>query len=118
VSDLARLQIDDRGDVVVASVRGELDISNAPSTGEAIASEVQTEARALIVDFGELEFLDSSGISMLFNLARRLGDRRQELHLVAPHAGAVGRVLQIVEFERAAPVHATLEDALAATSVY
>jgi anti-anti-sigma factor len=114
LSDLAKLEIEERGEVCVASVRGELDVSNAPATGDAIASEVRIEARALIVDFSELEFLDSSAISMLFSLARRLGERRQELHVVAPQAGAVARVLEIVEFDRAAPVHDSLDEALAA----
>ena len=93
---------------------GELDISNSPATGDAIASEVRSEARGLIVDFSELGFLDSSGISMLFNLARRLGERRQEMRVVAPREAAVARVLDIVEFDRAAPVHASLDEALAA----
>jgi len=100
--------------VAVASVRGELDVSNSAATGDAIASELQLEARCLIVDFSELNFLDSSAISMLFSLARRLGERRQELRVVAPEGKAVGRVLDIVEFGRAAPVHGTLDDALAA----
>jgi anti-sigma B factor antagonist len=100
--------------VTVAKVRGELDISNASATGDAIAAEVRIDARGLVVDFSELEFLDSSAISMLFSLARRLAERRQELHLVAPQGAAVGRVLDIVEFDRAAPVHTTVDEALAA----
>jgi anti-sigma B factor antagonist len=114
LNGLAQLTIVDRGQVAVASVRGELDISNSMATGDAIAAELQIEARVLIVDFSELEFLDSSAISMLFSLARRLGERRQALHVVAPQTGAVARVLDIVEFDRAAPVHASLDDALAA----
>ena len=114
MNELARLTIEDRGEVAVASVRGELDISNSTTTGDAIASELPNEARGLVVDFSELEFLDSSAIGMLFSLARRLGERRQELHVVAPHNAAVTRVLDIVEFDRAAPVHQTLDEALAA----
>ena len=68
------------------------------------------------MDFTRLEFIDSSGIAMLFNLARRLGARRQELRVVARDGEPVARVLEIVEFERAAPVHETLDEALAQTS--
>jgi anti-anti-sigma factor len=117
MNELARLATEQHGDVTVATVRGELDISNATETGDAIAAGLDNSARGLVVDFSELEFLDSSGISMLFALARRLADRRQELHLVAPKGAAVGRVLDIVEFDRAAPVHATRDDALAALGV-
>jgi len=114
--DLVQLEIEERGDVVIAHVRGELDLAGAPSTGEAIGEAVPTSARALIVDFSGLEFIDSSGIAMLFGLARRLGSRRQELRVVALDGKPVARVLEIVEFDRAAPVHETLDEALAGIS--
>ena len=112
--DLVRLEIEERGDVVIASVSGELDLAGAPSTGEAIGEAVPTSARVLVVDFSTLEFIDSSGIAMLFNLARRLGSRRQELRVVAEDGKPVARVLEIVEFDRAAPVHEGLDEALSA----
>ena len=111
--DLVQLEIEEQGDVVIARVTGELDLAGAPATGEAIGDAVPTSARALVVDFSGLEFIDSSGIAMLFNLARRLGSRRQELRVVAPDGEPVARVLDIVEFGRAAPLHQTLDDALA-----
>jgi anti-anti-sigma factor len=102
------------GQVVVASLTGELDISGAEPTGNQIADAVPSSARGLVVDMTELEFIDSSGISMLFSLARRVGSRRQELRVVAQPGGPVARVLDIVEFDRAAPVHADLDSAVAA----
>ena len=59
------------------------------------------------MDFSELEFIDSSGMAMLFGLVRRLGSRRQELRVVARSGEPVARVLEIVEFDRAAPIHET-----------
>jgi hypothetical protein len=50
---------------------------------------------------------------MLFGLARKLGSRRQELRVVARDGRPVGRVLEIVEFDRAARVYETLDEALA-----
>ena len=114
--DLVQLDIEERGDVVIARVGGELDLAGAPATGEAIGEAVPTSARALVVDFTKLEFIDSSGIAMLFNLVRRLGSRRQELRVVAIDGKPVARVLEIVEFDRAAPVHETRDAALAQLS--
>ena len=74
--DLVRLELEERDDVVIAHVSGELDLAGAPETGEAIAAALPTSARALVVDFTALDFIDSSGIAMLFNIARRLGSRR------------------------------------------
>jgi anti-anti-sigma factor len=112
MTDLVGLDIERRGDVVVAHVTGELDLAGAPRTGESIADAVATSARGLVVDFSSLDFIDSSGVAMLFTLARRLGGRRQELRVVAPDGSPVARVLGIVEFERAAPIHEDLESAV------
>src|ERR1044072_2156286 len=99
---LVQLEIEERGDVVIASVSGELDLAGAPSTGETIGEAVPTSARTLIVDFSTLASIDASGIAMLFNRARRVGARRQELRVVARSGEPVARVLEIVEFNRAA----------------
>jgi anti-anti-sigma factor len=115
VTELVELEVEAQGEVVIARVRGELDIAGAPAMGERIHDAVPISARTLVVDFSELDFIDSSGIAMLFGLARRLGSRRQELRVVAGSGKPVSRVLQIVEFDRAAPVHESLDEALAAT---
>ena len=113
---LVGLEIEERGEVVIARVTGALDIAEAAVTGARVSEALPSEARGLVVDFTRLEFIDSSGIAMLFNLARRLGARRQELRVVARSGEPVTRVLEIVEFSRAAPVHETLDDALAQAS--
>jgi anti-anti-sigma factor len=113
LSDLVELAIEERDGVVVAQVGGELDIAGASRTGDAIAEAVPTTSPGLVVDFSKLEFIDSSGVAMLFGLARRLGGRRQQLRVVSPEGSPVTRVLDIVEFERAAPIVSDLEKALA-----
>ena len=115
MEDLVQVEIEDRDadDIVVARLSGELDIAGADRIGQAIAEAVPSSARGVVVDMSALEFIDSSGVSMLFALARRVSSRRQELRVVAPAGKPVARVLQIVEFERAAPVHADLDSAVA-----
>ena len=80
----------DGDDVVVARLTGELDIAGAEVRGRRIAEAVPSSARGVVVDMTELEFIDSSGVSMLFALARRVGSRRQELRVVAPAGQARG----------------------------
>ena len=111
--ELIGVEIEERDDdIVVARLTGELDISVAERTGQKIADAVPSSARGVVVDTTGLEFMDSSGVSMLFGLARRVGSHRQELRVVAPAGRPVARVLQIVEFDRAAPVHADVDSAL------
>jgi anti-anti-sigma factor len=111
-SELTQVDIEQRDDVVVARLSGELDISAAGATGQKIAEAVPSSARGLIVDMSGLEFMDSSGVSMLFALARQVGSHRQQLVVVAPTGRPVSRVLQIVEFDRAAPVREDLDAAV------
>ena len=115
-NELVSVEIEQREDaeVVVVRLAGELDISVVEPAGRQIAESVPSSARGVVLDMSALEFIDSSGISMLFSLARRVGSRRQELRVVAPSGGSVARVLEIVEFERAAPVHGDVESAVAA----
>jgi anti-sigma B factor antagonist len=103
-----------RDDVVVARLTGELDISLAESVGRQIAEAMPSSARGVVVDMSRLDFLDSSGVSMLFGLVRKVRSHRQELHIVAPAGTPVTRVLEIVEFDRAAPIHADADAAIAA----
>jgi anti-anti-sigma factor len=114
VTDLLRLELDARGDVVVARLAGELDLAGASGAGKALEQAVPPSARALVVDCTPLEFIDSSGVAMLFALSRGLASRRVEMSVVAEEGGAVDRVLDVVDFARAAPVHSRLEEALAA----
>jgi anti-anti-sigma factor len=114
MENLIGVEIEERDDVVVARLTGELDIAVAEGTSRKIGASVPSSARGLVVDMSALEFMDSSGVSMLFALARQVGSHRQELRVVAPTGTPVARVLQIVEFSRAAPVHEDLESAVAA----
>ena len=116
MTDIAQLELGERGAVIVATVTGELDASQAPLMGDQIAEGVPTSAKGLVVDFSSLEFIDSSGVAMLFGLARKLGSRRQRLSVVVNDGEAVARVLEIVDFGKAAPMHAELDAALADAS--
>jgi len=111
--DLVRVDTSERDGVVIARVTGELDVSGADLTGRTIAEAVPNDAPGLVVDFSDLDFIDSSGVAMMFMLSRRLGSRRQQLRCVVPEGSPVARVLEIVEFDRAAPVVGDLEAALA-----
>ena len=114
MSELTQVEIEQRDDVVVARLTGELDISAAESTGRKIADAVPSSASGVVVDMSRLEFMDSSGVSMLFALARQVASHRQQLVVVAPEGRPVSRVLQIVEFGRAAPVREDVDAAVTA----
>jgi anti-anti-sigma factor len=84
-----------RGDLLhpVVSLSGEIDGSNADELAERVAAAIGNDALALVLDLSGVSYLDSSGVRMVFRLARGLRDRQQELQLVIPTGSRVGRPL-------------------------
>jgi stage II sporulation protein AA (anti-sigma F factor antagonist) len=109
----ASLRSERRGDDVVVSLHGELDVFNAADMTAQIEAAVPSDAHGAVIDLSGVGFLDSTAIRKLFALAARLSERRQRVHVVSPNGSSVLRTLQLVEFTRAAPMHDTLQDALA-----
>jgi anti-anti-sigma factor len=114
VSDLAALEIDDGyDDVVVARLTGEVDLSNAWVVGDDLTAAVPNHALGLVLDLGSTSYLDSSGVSLVFDLADRLRKRQQQLRLVVPGGAPLRRVLGIVDPGGALPVVETVDAAVA-----
>jgi anti-sigma B factor antagonist len=109
----ATLESERLGDNVVVSVVGELDVFNAAEMVAGIEAAVPAEAHAAVIDLTGVGFLDSTAIRTLFGLTSRLQDRRQRVLIVTPGGSTVLRTLQLVEFSRAAPLHDSVEGALA-----
>ena len=101
-----------RGDHVIVSLSGELDVFNAAAMAAQIEAMVPPAAHGAVIDLTEVGFLDSTAIRKLFALAGRLTERRQRVAVVSPEGSSVLRTLQLVEFSRAAPMYDTLADAL------
>ena len=117
MSDLAAVEVDSTGgddDVVVARVRGEVDLSNADSVGEQLASAVPNRALGLVLDLSTTTYLDSSGVSLLFDMSERLRRRQQQLRLAIPDGTPLRRVLSIVAAGDALPIVPTVDEAVAA----
>lgn len=113
----ATLDSERRGHNVIVRVYGELDVFNAAEIVGSIESAVPTDAHGAVIDLTGVGFLDSTAIRKLFALTSRLAERRQRVQVVTPDGSTVLRTLQLVEFSRAAPMHDTLEEALAELGV-
>ena len=86
--------------VVVASLSGEIDLSNAAEITHTLLGGVPNEALGLVIDLSEVSYLDSAGVRMLAELDHRLGWRAQALRVVAPEESRSRRVLEIAGLER------------------
>jgi anti-sigma B factor antagonist len=109
----ATLESERHGDNVVVSVVGELDVFNASEITAAIEAAIPSDVHGAVIDLTGVGFLDSTAIRKLFGLTGRLRERRQRVLIATPGGSTVLRTLQLVEFSRAAPLHDSLEAALA-----
>jgi anti-anti-sigma factor len=93
---------------LVVHVTGEVDVSNASDLSGAIRGRVTNEAIGVIIDLSEVTFIDSSGLEVLFDLARRLKGRRQQLRLVVPPESHIDAVIEIVDLRATVEVDDSL----------
>jgi anti-anti-sigma factor len=112
---LADLALEDAdGGALIARIRGEVDASNAAELRMAIVERLSNETVGLILDFSDTSYLDSTGIALLFELARGLGARRQSLRIVVPPASPIRRVVDLCDVAGVAAVDDVSEASLAA----
>ena len=114
--ELARLSLETQGDVELARVAGEVDASNVDELSRRLLDAVSNQARAVVLDLSETSYIDSSGISLIFDAAARLRTRRQELRMVVTPRSFVGEVLAAVSMEQSVAIDPALDDAMRAVS--
>ena len=101
-------------DVVVATVSGEIDISNVAAVGATIAEALSHDALGLVVDLGSVSYIDSAGIRMLFELARRTETTRQSLGIALDDSSPVRRLLKITNIQEVVALCGTVDECAAA----
>jgi anti-sigma B factor antagonist len=67
---------------VVIAVSGELDLASAPALDAELDSATTSGCAVVIVDLRQLEFMDSTGLSILVKAHQRAVDDGRELVLV------------------------------------
>jgi len=104
--------IDQQDGAVVVRLSGELDLSNAAEVGRTLDDACARDPDRLVVDLGDVTFIDSTGLGVL--TAARLKLRsRNALLLLRPQL-ETRRALEISGLSRQMPIFDSLEQALAA----
>ena len=113
---LAQLDFGERGNVIVARLSGELDLSNVHDIGDGIASAVTAQATGLVLDLTGLTHLDSAGVRLLFDLRQRLGTARQRLVAVVPRDAAIREILDLAAVPATVPIYDHVDQAVRAAA--
>ena len=76
------VQLQPRSDVALIAVSGELDIASAPELAQTLEQIRPEQTKLVIVDLRELEFMDSTGLSIIVRAHQRLAEEGCELTLI------------------------------------
>lgn len=107
-----RPKISQRGDVVVAELKGEFDVANTLDFADELLRHVPGDAVGLVIDLSAVRYVDSAAVRMLFEVSRRLATSRQGLALCLPESSPLRRLIDITGLASAALILPTCDAAI------
>ena len=108
--ELADEQLAD--DVRVITVTGEIHVTTAPEFSQRLNDAIAAGARGVVIDMSGVEFIDSTGLSVLLNALRRV-TRQQGALALAVSNPTVLRLFEITRLDSTFDIVGTREEALA-----
>ena len=104
------LSVQTEGKACIVRLAGELDLYNAQSVRQALAGACKDSPERIVVDLGEVEFIDSTALGALIEARTQL-DNRSAFLLAAPGV-ETRRALEISGLDRHFTVHESVSEAL------
>jgi anti-sigma B factor antagonist len=95
----------------VISVGGEIHVSTASEFQRRLDAAISRGKTAVVLDLSEVEFIDSTGLSVILNGLRRVTRQRGRMALVCTNP-TVLRLFEITRLDTTFDIHDTREDAL------
>ena len=86
------------------AVSGEIDLSNVAAIERQVFDAITNQLTAVSVDLGELTYLDSAGLRVLFALGARLDTLQIDLELIVPPDSPIRRMIEFSGVATAIPV--------------
>jgi anti-anti-sigma factor len=76
-------------------VRGEIDLQNAGDVEAQLTEAISNQATTVSIDLGDVAYLDSAGLRVLFHLVERLATLQIAVELVTPLRSPSRRVIEL-----------------------
>jgi anti-sigma B factor antagonist len=97
----------------IVSVDGEIHVSTAPEFSGALSATIESGRIHLVLDLSDVMFIDSTGLSVLLNVLRRVTRAGGRMAVVCSNP-TVLRLFEITRLDTTFDLHADVEPALAA----
>ena len=102
-----------RAGTVVLAVRGEADLHVTPELRDHISTAISNGAEELLLDLTDTTFVDSMTLGVLLGSMKTMRERGGRMGLVIDRPD-IRRVFEITLLDDLFPIHASLDEALAA----
>jgi anti-anti-sigma factor len=110
-TELATIAFEDAERATVATIRGEVDLSNADRLLDELMARVGVTPW-LVVDLSGCSYLDSAGLRVIARVDVRCRDAGSGLRLVVDRGSSIDRVLAMTHMDEVLTVDRLLRDAL------
>jgi len=100
----------------VITVAGEIHVSTAPRFSEELNEAIRDDAPAVVLDLSDVDFIDSTGLSVLLNGLRRVTRQHGRMALVATNP-TVLRLFEITRLDSTFDIRTSRAEALEAVGV-
>src|SRR3954464_13467251 len=107
------VQTEQRADVVVVSVAGELDMATAPRLQDQITDLLEKGRTRLVFDLAEVSFCDSTGLSVFVRAKNSTDEAGGVVRLAAPQRGVL-RILEVSGLVEVLRTYSTVDEAVTA----
>ena len=109
--DLTEEDLDERTHVI--AVRGEIHVTTAPEFSRRLNEAIARGKTSVVLDLSQVEFIDSTGLSVLLNGLRRVTRAQGRLALVCANP-TVLRLFEITKLDTTFDIRTSREEAVAA----
>ena len=100
-------------DAYVIALTGEVDLYTAPEFKQQLLEVIGQGAKAVIVDFTNTTFIDSTTLGVLVGGVKRLRSNDGQLSLVCSDRN-ITKIFEITGLDRVFTIHASRDEAIAA----
>jgi anti-anti-sigma factor len=113
---IAAFEMDEHQEVPIARITGEIDLSVTAMLGDRLEAAIPDRGPGLVLDLTDVSYVDSSGLRLLLETAKRLEERDLELRVVVADDSPVATLLTTTRLYEILRVDETLAAAVAALS--
>ena len=107
------VRTEQRNDLVVVAVGGELDMATAPQLQDEITDQLDRGHTRLVFDLTDVSFCDSTGLSVFVRAKNSCDEAGGVVRLAAPQRGVL-RILQVSGLVEVLQTYPTVDEAVTA----